>query len=188
MDCTPQGSFVLGISQTRRPEWVVISFSRASSQPRDPTWVSCIGRQIHYNWTTREAQFKIMSKCFSVTKVVSDWLFATRWTATHQASLSLTISRSLPKFMSIESMILSQPFHPLSSPSPFAFSLSQNQGLFQWVDWGYFFCFASSILLLNVLMLGNQTHHSLEPLTTGLLASATEEIELFCNRGEWGEF
>ena len=29
-------------------------------------------------------------------------LFATPWTATHQASLSLTISRSLPKFMSIE--------------------------------------------------------------------------------------
>ena len=37
-------------------------------------------------------------------------------------------------------------------------------------------------------MLGNQTHHSLEPLTTGLLASATEEIELFCNRGGCGEF
>ena len=27
-----------------------------------------------------------------------------------------------------------QPSHPLSSPSPSAFSLSQHQGLFQWVD------------------------------------------------------
>ena len=27
-----------------------------------------------------------------------------------------------------------QPFHPLSSPSPTAFSLSQHQGLFQWVS------------------------------------------------------
>ena len=27
-----------------------------------------------------------------------------------------------------------QPSHPLSSPSPPAFSLSQNQGLFQWVN------------------------------------------------------
>ena len=27
-----------------------------------------------------------------------------------------------------------QPSHPLSSPSPPAFNLSQNQGLFQWVD------------------------------------------------------
>ena len=27
-----------------------------------------------------------------------------------------------------------QPSHPLSSPSPFAFNLSQNQGLFKWVS------------------------------------------------------
>ena len=32
-------------------------------------------------------------------------LFVTRWTVAHQVSLSLTISRSLPKFMSIESVI-----------------------------------------------------------------------------------
>ena len=35
------------------------------------------------------------------------WLFATPWTAAHQASLSFTISRSLPKLMSTESVILS---------------------------------------------------------------------------------
>ena len=33
------------------------------------------------------------------------WLFATPRTATHQASLALTISRSLPKFMSIASVM-----------------------------------------------------------------------------------
>ena len=32
------------------------------------------------------------------------WLFATLWTAARQASLSLAISRSLPKFMSIMMM------------------------------------------------------------------------------------
>ena len=32
-------------------------------------------------------------------------LFETLWTAAHQASLSLTISRSLPKFMSIELVV-----------------------------------------------------------------------------------
>ena len=36
-------------------------------------------------------------------------LFETSWTATRQPSLSLTISRSLPKFMSIESPKLNQP-------------------------------------------------------------------------------
>ena len=35
------------------------------------------------------------------------WLFMTLWTAAGQASLSLTISKSLPKFMSIELVMLS---------------------------------------------------------------------------------
>ena len=40
-----QGSFVPGIPQARILEWVTISFCRESSQPRDPTCVSCIGGQ-----------------------------------------------------------------------------------------------------------------------------------------------
>ena len=43
-------------------------------------------------------------------------LFATPWTAAHQASLSFTISQSLLKFMSIESVMLSNHLilcHPL---------------------------------------------------------------------------
>ena len=42
MDHKPPGPTVHGISQARILEWVVISFSRESSQPRDPTRVSCI--------------------------------------------------------------------------------------------------------------------------------------------------
>ena len=34
MDCSPPGSSVLGISQTRTLEWVAISSSRGSSRPR----------------------------------------------------------------------------------------------------------------------------------------------------------
>ena len=44
-----------------------------------------------------------------------------------QASLSSTISQSLLKLMSIESVMPSS--HPLSSPSPPAFNLSQQQSL-----------------------------------------------------------
>ena len=36
-------------------EWVVISFSRASSQPRDWTWVSCIAGWFFTIWVIREA-------------------------------------------------------------------------------------------------------------------------------------
>ena len=56
---------------------------------------------------------------------------ATRWTAAHQASLSFTISWSLLRFMSIESVMLSNHLIHLLPASPFAFNLSQLQGLFQ---------------------------------------------------------
>ena len=52
------------------------------------------------------------------------WLFATPWTAACQASLSLTISRSLPKFMSIESVMPSNLWDAISSSvAVFSFSL-----------------------------------------------------------------
>ena len=44
-------------------------------------------------------------------------LFVTPWTAAGQASLSLTVSRSLPKFMSIELVMPFQPSHPLPPSS-----------------------------------------------------------------------
>ena len=61
------------------------------------------------------------------------WLFATPWTAACQTSLSNTNSWSLLKLMSVASCEAIQPSHPLSSPSPPAFYLSQDQGLLQWV-------------------------------------------------------
>ena len=50
MDYSLPGCSVHGISQER----VAISFSRGSFQPRDWTYISCIGRQIYYRWVTRE--------------------------------------------------------------------------------------------------------------------------------------
>ena len=40
MDCSLPGSSIHGIFQARILEWVTISFSRGSPQPRDQTWVS----------------------------------------------------------------------------------------------------------------------------------------------------
>ena len=39
MDCSPPGSSVHGIRQARILEWVVMHFSKGSSQPRDQTQV-----------------------------------------------------------------------------------------------------------------------------------------------------
>ena len=61
------------------------------------------------------------------------WLIVTPWTAACQASLSSTNSRSLPKLMSIESLMPSNHLI-LSSPSPPAFNFPQHQGLFQWLS------------------------------------------------------
>ena len=57
-------------------------------------------------------------------------LFTTPWTAACQASL-FTNFWSLLKLMSIKLVMLAKPSHPLSSPSPPAFSPSQHQGLFK---------------------------------------------------------
>ena len=46
MDCSLPRPSVYGISQARILEWLAISSSKGSSQPRDRTHVSCIGRQI----------------------------------------------------------------------------------------------------------------------------------------------
>ena len=49
VDCSPPGSSVHGIFQVRMLEWVAIFFSRGSSQPRERTFISCVGRQILYH-------------------------------------------------------------------------------------------------------------------------------------------
>ena len=54
MECSLTGSSVHGILQARVLEWVAISFSRGSSQPRDWTRVSCIIGRFFTIWATRE--------------------------------------------------------------------------------------------------------------------------------------
>ena len=67
----------------------------------------------------------------SVHSVVSN--SAMPWTAACQAFLSISNSRSLLRFMSVESVMPSNHLI-LSSPSPPAFNPSQHQGLFQLVN------------------------------------------------------
>ena len=48
-DCSPPGSSVHRVFQTRILEWAAISSSRGSSWPRDQTHISCIGSWILYH-------------------------------------------------------------------------------------------------------------------------------------------
>ena len=60
MDYSPSGSSVHWISQTSTLEWVAISSSRGSSQPRGQTHTSSIGRWVLYHCTTWEALYDTM--------------------------------------------------------------------------------------------------------------------------------
>ena len=74
--------------------------------------------------------------------------FATPWTATHQASLSITISLSLPKFMSIELVMPSSHlilWHPLLLPSiiPSIRDVSNESSIH--IRWSKYWSFSFSI-------------------------------------------
>ena len=53
--CDPMDYTVHGILQARIPEWVVFTFSRESSQPRNWSQVSGIAGGFFTSWTTKEA-------------------------------------------------------------------------------------------------------------------------------------
>ena len=102
MNCSPPGSSVCGILQSRILEWVAMPSSRGSSPPRDQTHVSCISCIVG-RFFTREAQS--VHQFSSVQSLSRVQLFATPWIAARQASLSITSSRSLLKLMPIESVM-----------------------------------------------------------------------------------
>ena len=82
----------------------------------------CLPQRVH----TLERVF-VTSQLFVVQSLSRVWLFATQWTAAHKASLSFTISWSTAQVHVHGVCDAIQPSHPLSSPPPPAFSLSQNQ-------------------------------------------------------------
>ena len=122
--CDPMEYTVHGILQPRILKWVAVPFSSGSYWPRNWTGISCITGEFFTSWATSSAQFSSLQ---SLSRVQ---LFATPWTAAHQASLSITNSRSLLKLMIIESvmpsnhLILCRPLllPPLIFPSIRVFS------------------------------------------------------------------
>ena len=72
MDCSPPGSSVHGILQLRILEWVTTPFSRASSQPWNRTWVSCIAGRFFTIWAAREALL-VLLPTFKSQREVDPW-------------------------------------------------------------------------------------------------------------------
>ena len=116
------GSSVHGILQAIVLEWIAISFSRVSSQPRDQTRVSRIVGWHFTVWATREAT--VAQLCPTLFQPMDCSMPSL---SVHHQLLELTQTHVYRVGDAI------QPSHPLPSPSPPAFNLSQHQGLFQWV-------------------------------------------------------
>ena len=123
MDCNPLGSSAHGISQARILEWVAISFSRGSSQPRDRTYIFCLAG----GFFTTEPPGKPLSQ-FSRVRLCNPMDSSMPGFPVHHQPLELAQSHVHRVSDAI------QPSHPLSSASPPAFNLSQHHGLFQWVS------------------------------------------------------
>ena len=70
-------------------------------------WIKCIFETSRYSYTFSNIKiFSMSARMFSSVQSLSGvWLFVTLWTAARQASLSITSSWSLPKLMSIESVM-----------------------------------------------------------------------------------
>ena len=107
-----------------------------------------LGRKIKTLLTLSAIDFPPLASAAVVVQSLSHvWLFVTPWTAARQASLSLTISRSLPKFMFVASVILSSHltlWHPLLLlpwifPSMRVFSKDSALHLKGQKDWSFSF-------------------------------------------------
>ena len=83
------------------------------------------------------------------------WLFVTPWTATGQASLSFTISWSLLKFVSIESVMLSNHQILCQALLLFAFNLFPESGCFP-VSWVFALGGQSNGASASVLLMSMQ--------------------------------
>ena len=132
MDCSLPGSSVHRILQARILECVVIPSPGESSRLRDWTLISWISRRILYDWATREALSHVSIQFGSVTQSCS-----TLCDPMDCSTPGFPVHHQLPEFTQTHVHWNSdaiQPSHPLSSPSPPAFNLSQHQGLFQWVS------------------------------------------------------
>ena len=119
LDCGSLGSSVHAIFQVRTLEWIAIFFSR----------------ELHW--------------FISVQSPSHIWLFAIPWTAAHQASLSITNSRSPPKPMSVELMMPSSHLilcHPLLllPPIPPSIRVSSNESTLR-MRWPKYWSFSFSI-------------------------------------------
>ena len=100
--------------------------SRCALRGTFPIWFpDCLAGLL----TSSMSSFSCSVQFSSVQSLSHVWLFVTLWTSAHQASLSITNSQSLPKFMSIEWC------HLTISSSVISYFLKGRTFLYQHLKW-----------------------------------------------------
>ena len=118
MDYSLPGSSAHGILQARILEWVAISFSRGSFQPRNRTRVSCTVGRFFTDWAMREATSSQKIHQFSSVSQSCPTLCDT----VNCSMAGLPVHHQLPEFTQTHVHWVGdaiQPSHPLSFPSIF---------------------------------------------------------------------
>ena len=132
IDGSPPGSSVHGIFQKRILEWVAISSSRLSSQPRDQTRLSCIAGRFFYHWAIVEAccgSFHILFFlfiCSHLNTVIGLWRYCYYLLLTTQhleqcLKAKMQVAQSCPtlyNLMTIQSMEFFRPEYWSGYPFP----------------------------------------------------------------------
>ena len=134
MGCSPQAPLSMEILQARILEWVSMPTSRGFSnpgiKPRSPT--------LQMDSLPSEPPGKSpIVRCSSVQFSSAAQSCPTLCNPMNLSAPCLPVHHQLPESTQTHAYWVSdaiQPSHPLSSPSPPAFSLSQHQGLFKWVS------------------------------------------------------
>ena len=129
-----QGTPLNGSESQLWVQMLALSYTDCESWNKFLLWASValsVNVFSSHDYSDTSMSFKNTEKTIVVVQLLSCvQLFVNPWTAACQASLSYTISQSLLKLMSIES-VMPQLSHPLSPPSCHILSLSQHQGLYQ---------------------------------------------------------
>ena len=134
---------------SRQEYWSALPFSTLGDLPDpgiEPASPALAGKVLHH-WAIREDQNVVQFSSVQLLSCV--WLFATPCTAAHQASLSITNSRSLLKLMSIESVMPSNHLilchHLLLPPSIFpSIGIFSNESALP-IRWPKYWSFTFSI-------------------------------------------
>ena len=123
-----------------REAWCAAVHGVAKNQTRLSDWTELNlkmqwWKKPHLQSTIFLSFFKQVIQFSSVQSLNRVWHFATPWIT--RSTPGLPVHHQLPEFTQTHVHRIGdaiQPSHPLSSPSPPAFNLSQHQGLFQWVS------------------------------------------------------